>query len=160
MVLLAAAQMLVLAAAALVIWWLTGPSLFYGGDHGFVYAYLYGPGHVPHGPPSVVPLPRGQGPQITLIAGFVVLILGAILTARWLVRPIEKLSRATKAIGEGDLSARAGVDRGAEIGELGAGVDGMAHRIGRLVAAERELLANVAHELRTPLSRISVALDL
>jgi len=160
LVLLAAAQMLVLAAAALVIWWLTGPSHHHGGDHGFEHAFSHGPGHVPHGPPSVVPLPRGQGPLITLIAGFVVLILGAILTARWLVRPIEKLSRATKAIGEGDLSARAGVDRDDEIGELGADIDDMAHRIERLVAAERELLANVAHELRTPLSRISVALDL
>lgn len=164
LVLLAAAQMIVLAAAALVIWWLTGPRHHHG-DHGFQHAVQHGIEHAfgrgaPHGPPPIVPLPRGQGPLITLIAGFAVLIVGAILTARWIVRPIEKLSRATRAIGEGDLSARAGVERDDELGELGADIDEMAHRIERLVAAERELLANVAHELRTPLSRINVALDL
>src|SRR3569833_3316445 len=155
MVLLAAAQMLVLAAAALVIWWLTGPSHHHGGDHGFEHAFLHGPGHVPHGPPSVVPLPRGQGPLITLIAGFVVLILGAILTARWLVRPIEKLSRATKAIGDGDLSARAGVDRDDEIGELGADIDDMAHRIERRGAAGRGRRAGGARGRRAPRARSS-----
>jgi signal transduction histidine kinase len=159
LVLLAAVQMLVLAAAAIVIWWFTAPQHHHGGgDHALEHLdHALGHGG-PHGSPPIVP--RGEGPMITLIAGFGVLILGAVLTARWLVRPIEKLSAATRAIGKGDLSARAGVDRKDEIGELGADIDEMAHRIERLVAAERELLANVAHELRTPLSRISVALDL
>jgi signal transduction histidine kinase len=152
LVLLAAAQMLVLAAAAIMIFWFTAP---------------HGPHRLPHGPPPGGPFgpgpgsgPPSFGPLLTLAAGFVVLVVGAILTARWIVRPIVQLSRATRAIGKGDLTARAGVSRDDEIGELGADIDEMAHRIERLVASERELLANVAHELRTPLSRIGVALDL
>jgi signal transduction histidine kinase len=146
LVTLAAAQMVLLAIAAVVIWYFTiGPHA--GHHHG-------GPppgmreGHIPN------------GPIITLFAGLAIMIAGAVLTARWIVRPIEKLSRTTRAIGEGDLSARSGVVRNDEIGELGEDIDDMAQRIERLLASERELLANVAHELRTPLARIGVALDL
>jgi signal transduction histidine kinase len=151
LVLLAAAQLLVLAAAAIVIFYFTAPHHPHGGPPGPMH-------HPPHD--EAPPFARSFGPLITLAAGFVVLAIGAVLTARWIVRPIEKLSRTTRAIGEGDLSARAGVDRDDELGELGADIDDMAQRIERLVVAERELLANVAHELRTPLARIGVALDL
>jgi len=149
LVLLAAAQLIVLATAAIVIWYFTVPHHPHGP-----------PGPMHHPPPDEPPMARSSGPLITLIAGFGVLVIGAVLTARWIVRPIEKLSRATRAIGEGDLSARSGVDRDDELGALGADIDDMAQRIERLVVAERELLANVAHELRTPLARIGVALDL
>ncbi len=118
-----------------------------------------GPGHFD---PNFAPRPETipWGPLVTLAACAFILIGGAVLTARWIVRPIEKLAKATRAIGEGDLSVRTSVERGDEIGELGEDIDEMAQRIDRLVTADRELLANVAHELRTPLSRIGVALDL
>lgn len=146
MVILAAAQMLLLAAAAMLIWYFTGP-----------HRHHHGQGH---GPPVLPPPHNSDGPLITLLAGLAILVIGAVLTARWIVRPIERLSQATRAIGDGDLTARSGVHRDDEIGELGEDIDEMAQRIERLVASERELLANVAHELRTPLSRIGVALDL
>jgi methyl-accepting chemotaxis protein len=97
LVLLAAAQLIVLAAAAIVIFYFTAPHHPHGGPPGAMH-------HPPHDEP---PLARSFGPLITLVAGFVVLVIGAVLTARWIVRPIEKLSRTTRAIGEGDLGARA-----------------------------------------------------
>jgi signal transduction histidine kinase len=104
--------------------------------------------------PSVI------GPVLTVICGFVILVLGALLTARWIVRPIERLSRTARALGTGDLTTRSRLDRSDEIGELGHRIDEMAERIEGLLVSEKELLANVAHELRTPLTRIGVALDL
>jgi signal transduction histidine kinase len=108
-----------------------------------------------HGAP-----PGLTGPLLVLGGGFVILVLGALITARWIVRPIERLSRAARALGSGDLQARSRLDRADEIGELGHRFDEMAERIAGLLVTEKELLANVAHELRTPLTRIGVALDL
>ncbi|HEX3480632.1 MAG TPA: HAMP domain-containing sensor histidine kinase [Kofleriaceae bacterium] len=108
----------------------------------------------PGGPPGLT------GPLLALICGFLILVIGALITARWIVRPIERLSRTARALGSGDLQARSQLDRPDEIGELGHRFDEMADRIAGLLATEKELLANVAHELRTPLTRIGVALDL
>jgi HAMP domain-containing protein len=108
-----------------------------------------------HGAP-----PGLTGPLLALICGFLILVIGALITARWIVRPIERLSRTARALGSGDLKARSQLDRRDEIGELGHRFDEMADRIAGLLATEKELLANVAHELRTPLTRIGVALDL
>ena len=108
-----------------------------------------------HGAP-----PGMTGPLLVLIGGFIILVIGALITARWIVRPIERLSRTARALGSGDLKARSRLDRADEIGELGHRFDEMAERIASLLVTEKELLANVAHELRTPLTRIGVALDL
>jgi two-component system, OmpR family, sensor kinase len=148
MVLLAIAQMIILQCAMLGIWWLTVPRHF---DR------ILPPKHHDHGP-HIFGLP--MGPMLNLLTGFVVLGIGALLTARWILRPVEKLSQTANAIGGGDLHARSEVTRDDEIGVLGTQLDDMARRLELLVASERELLANVAHELRTPLSRIGVALDL
>jgi len=104
--------------------------------------------------------PGAIGPVLVLICGFAIVVAGALLTARWILRPIERLSRTARALGSGNLAARSRIDRSDEIGELGHRIDDMADRIERLLVTEKELLANVAHELRTPLTRIGVALDL
>jgi two-component system, OmpR family, sensor kinase len=109
---------------------------------------------------------RGPGaPEILRFASFLggillVLALVSAPLARTLVAPMEKLTRAARALGEGDLSTRSGIRRRDEVGELARAFDEMAERLERLVRNERELLANVSHELRTPLSRIRVALEL
>jgi signal transduction histidine kinase len=89
-----------------------------------------------------------------------VLAVGSAPLARAIARPIEHLSRVARRLGEGDLSARANLRRGDEIGELARTFDEMAERFAQLLEGQRELLANVSHELRTPLSRVRVALSL
>ena len=89
-----------------------------------------------------------------------VLALAAFPLARALARPMERLTEVARRLGAGDLSARAGLRRGDEVGELSSAFDDMAARLQGQVKSERQLLADVSHELRTPLSRIRVALDL
>jgi two-component system OmpR family sensor kinase len=167
MLAIALAQMSILAIAAIAIFYLTRPDHGGGGPPG-------GPGHGPppglrvdRGPPDHGPPDRGPpdhaaplGPWLTLAVGFVVLGIGAVLTARWIVRPIGKIESIASAIGHGDLTARSGLARDDELGRLAKRIDEMAEQIQQMLSHERELLANVAHELRTPLSRIGVALDL
>jgi signal transduction histidine kinase len=94
------------------------------------------------------------------LGGLIILGIGSFWTARWIVRPLEELSRAARALGAGDLRARTGMKRADEIGDVGRTFDEMAERVQHLLLAERELLANVSHELRTPLARIRVAVDI
>ena len=105
--------------------------------------------------------PGPLAPLLTFsISGLLIVGVGAFLTARWIVRPLQQLSGAARALGAGDLRARTGFERADELGEVGRAFDEMAERIQQLVLAEKELLANVSHELRTPLARIRVALDI
>jgi two-component system sensor histidine kinase CpxA len=62
--------------------------------------------------------------------------------------------------GAGDLSVRVNSSRKDEIGEVGRAFDRMAERIGTLLTAERRLLQDISHELRSPLARLSFAAEL
>ena len=104
--------------------------------------------------------PRPVRGLLFIGAVLVALALASFPLARSIAAPVERLTTAARALGAGDLSARANVRARGELGELGRAFDEMAGRLERLVHGERELLANVSHELRTPLARIRVALEL
>ena len=106
------------------------------------------------------PPPPGGAPIVLLVASLVLVGISAVLTAAWLGRPLAKLSATARALGGGDLTARASLQRNDELGDVAVAFDEMAGRIEQLVRGQRELLANVSHELRTPLARIRMALDL
>jgi len=122
-------------------------------------------------------------PNVARMLPFLTLLYMAAvgLTARRIVRvisrPVELLTEASRRFGEGDLAHRVVLPhfppRHArrrhrhprrhpmdELFLLGAAWNEMAERIERLVRGQRELLANVSHELRSPLARIRVALEL
>jgi two-component system sensor histidine kinase CpxA len=89
----------------------------------------------------------------------VIVGMGSML-AFHLVRPLRHLRRVVDRFGRGDLDARAASARRDEIGDLSRAFDEMAGRIQTLLAAERRLLQDVSHELRSPLARLDVAVDL
>jgi two-component system sensor histidine kinase CpxA len=83
--------------------------------------------------------------------------------ARYLAMPAGTLQRATRRLADGDLSARVGPAMGRrrdELADLGHDFDRMASRLENLVLSERRLLADISHELRSPLTRLQVALEL
>ncbi|MEO6908272.1 MAG: ATP-binding protein [Abditibacteriaceae bacterium] len=83
--------------------------------------------------------------------------------AKYLTSPAIKLRSATRQLAEGDLSARVAAKMGRrrdELADLGRDFDQMAERIESLMLSERRLLGDISHELRSPLARMTVALDL
>jgi len=93
-----------------------------------------------------------------LVSGFVCYGLAWHLTA-----PVRKLRKATQQLAGGDLTARVGLEtdgRKDEIADLGRDFDGMAERIQRLLDNQQQLLRDISHELRSPLARLNVALEL
>lgn len=74
--------------------------------------------------------------------------------------PLRALARTVDRFGQGDLSIRAQSKRRDEIGALAGSFDRMADRIETLLTAERRLLQDVSHELRSPLARLSFAAEL
>jgi two-component system sensor histidine kinase CpxA len=93
-------------------------------------------------------------------------VAGAIFcyfVSRYLTKPLNKLSQAAANIAEGRLDTRVDPslkNRSDEIADLARNFDRMAERIEALITGQRRLLGDVSHELRSPLSRLMVALTL
>jgi two-component system sensor histidine kinase BaeS len=100
--------------------------------------------------------------QIGLAAALaaVVAVVGAILFARRVSRPIVAVGDAAQALARGDRGARVGkVAAPGEVGELAVTFDRMAETIDRGESLRRTFLADIAHELRTPLTILQATLE-
>ena len=97
-----------------------------------------------------------------LLAAGVVLWLAAGALAHRLMRPLDELVEVAQAIGEGDLDRRMKVGHGhtLDLRELAETFNQMAARIQKQLADQRELLAAVSHEVRTPLGHLRILLEL
>ena len=87
-------------------------------------------------------------------------ILLCYLLSWHLTSPVRKLQRAVDSFGRGELNVRAEANRRDELGQLAGTFNLMADRIQTLLTAERRLLLDISHELRSPLARLSVAVEL
>jgi len=84
-----------------------------------------------------------------------------MLFAYILVRPIRQLQHTARLLGEGDLSIRSPLaTRHDEVGQLANEFNEMANRIEYTLNQQQQLLRDVSHELRSPLARLRVALEL
>jgi two-component system sensor histidine kinase CpxA len=92
--------------------------------------------------------------------GLAVVTLLCYLLALNLTSPLRKLQKTLERFGQGDLSARTNSRRRDELGELSRTFDQMAERIQTLLAAERRLLLDISHEIRSPLARLGVVVEL
>jgi two-component system OmpR family sensor kinase len=100
--------------------------------------------------------------------GAALLVLGAMarIVSGRLARPIEQVALTAEQFGAGNLAVRTGLDAGprrwvaAEVRELARAFDAMAGRIEVVVRDQRELLGAISHEIRSPLGRARVALEI
>jgi two-component system sensor histidine kinase CpxA len=113
-----------------------------------------------HGPPT------GIGPLGVALRWSVTLLVSGLICyvlTRYLTAPILRLREASQQLAQGDLSTRAAAGmehRRDELGSLVKDFNAMAARIEELVSGQRQLIYDISHELRSPLARLNVALDL
>ena len=112
-------------------------------------------------------------PVLTWTVAWFVVALATRPLARNIAAPLQRLTDAAQHLGAGDLQCRVAVPPAPparwwrpasgpalELRALAQAFDQMAERLGALLRGQRQLLANVSHELRSPLARIRVALEL
>jgi signal transduction histidine kinase len=95
---------------------------------------------------------------VALLAVGIAVVLG-LLYARRIVRPLEELAGAADRLGSGDsspLGRRYGIH---ELDRVAEGLDGSAQRINDLLSAERDFAVDASHQLRTPLTALSMRLE-
>ena len=96
-------------------------------------------------------------------AAMVVSAVFSLLLAWYVAAPLTQIRGSTRRFAEGDLDARVGdlkFGRSAEMTALASEFDNMAARIKALIESHRRLVRDVSHELRSPLARLRVALEL
>jgi two-component system sensor histidine kinase CpxA len=114
-------------------------------------------------PRFTVNLPPPPFPYRAVAFAIVISGLVCFAMARYLARPLQLVRDTSYRLAAGDLQARAGPIVGRrrdEIGDLVRDFDAMAVRIEALVHAQHQLLSDISHELRSPLARLHVALEL
>jgi two-component system sensor histidine kinase CpxA len=100
---------------------------------------------------------------LRIVLSLTVAGIACYLLARYLTTPIIKLEQATRQLAAGNLSVRVppSIRKGkGEISTLAVDFDLMAERLEKLMTAQRNLLRDVSHELRSPLARLNVALGI
>ena len=107
--------------------------------------------------------PGKRGVVFRLLLAALVSALLSYFIARYLAAPLVRLGSASRRLAEGDMSTRIGPplsNRRDEFGVLANDFDEMASRLQGLQKANRRLLRDVSHELRSPLARLRVALEI
>jgi signal transduction histidine kinase len=95
------------------------------------------------------------------VAGLAAGTVVAIALARWVSGPLSALEATARQLGDGALGARSALSSGPrEIRRLAADVNTMAGRLEALVHGHRAMMADVSHQLRTPLAALRLRLDL
>jgi len=98
----------------------------------------------------------------SVLLGFVLTILfaGAYYSVQRFLRPIGELMKGVAAVSSGDFEYRVRTDSTDELGELSHAFNAMSEQVAAIIASKRRLLFDVSHELRSPLTRMGVALSM
>ncbi len=100
-----------------------------------------------------------------LLLGVAAITLAAValigwLIARWVARPLARLERSAKAVGEGDLTTRSPENEGpAEVRALAHRFNVMVAQVQELVGSQEAFVADASHQLRTPLTAMRLRID-
>ena len=95
-----------------------------------------------------------------LLIAVLISTLACWVLTRSFANRLNRLAVAAESIAQGNLETQLGAQGNDEIGELARHFDRMANRLRELIGSRQELFRNVSHEMRSPLTRIRVALEL
>lgn len=107
-------------------------------------------------------VPRGL-PRLGIALSILAAGIISYLLALYLTSPVKKLKTVVQSFAVGNLDVRVAPQLGNrkdELADLGREFDHMAERIAALISSQKRLLADISHELRSPLARLTVALEL
>ena len=96
---------------------------------------------------------------VAALGGTLLALLLGILLARTLTRPVKELTAATRAVARGELEQRVPVRSADELGELARSFNQMSADLARANQAQRQMTADIAHDLRNPLTVIGGYLE-
>ncbi len=88
------------------------------------------------------------------------ILAGVYLSIRWIMKPVKFLSKGAEEIGRGNLEYKIPLQRSDELGDLVKTFNSMIERIQDQIKTKEQLLLDVSHELRSPITRMKVALEL
>jgi len=97
--------------------------------------------------------------ELSAAIALAIALLLSVFLSRQIVKPLQTLARAAQDVTEGNLSRRVQISVQDEVGDLGAAFNQMAATLEREEQLREDLMANIAHELRTPLSVIRGSLE-
>ncbi len=105
-----------------------------------------------------------RNPALKWVHGLIVLsisliLLGAYVLIRRIMRPIKWLDTGVKEVGRGNLNHRVPVTKSDELGQLSLAFNTMTQDLDEMLTTKEQLLRDVSHELRSPLTRMKVALE-
>jgi signal transduction histidine kinase len=142
-------------------------------DRAVIAEPVWNDGHVANAPIGMVVLERpidALNDGVTNLWLYLALLTGAglcaatlisITFARWVNRPLARMDAAARRLADGDLAVRATTGNGPpELRRMAASFNMMAGRLENLVHGHRAMLADVSHQLRTPLAALRLRIDL
>jgi len=95
----------------------------------------------------------------TLLALLTLIFVGAFLSIRWILKPVRWLDAGVREVSRGNLKHRVPVKRSDELRDLAEAFNDMTDRVRNMLHTKEQLLLDVSHELRSPLTRVKVALE-
>ena len=102
--------------------------------------------------------------HLPLLGGLLVMIAAVVGAAFWFLhrqlKPLEAVRQGVEAVSRGNFAPRVPVARADEIGQVAEAFNAMAGRVGEMIDDRERLLGDVSHELRSPIARMKVALEL
>ncbi|UCD81109.1 MAG: HAMP domain-containing histidine kinase [Desulfobacterales bacterium] len=96
---------------------------------------------------------------IILLSLLTLILAGAFLSIRWILKPVKWLNIGVREVGRGNLKHRVPEKRSDELRDLAVAFNDMTDRIRDMLHTKEKLLLDVSHELRSPLTRVKVALE-
>jgi len=96
---------------------------------------------------------------VILLSLLTLILTGAFLTIRWILKPVRWLDEGVREVSRGNLKHRVPLKRSDELRDLAEGFNNMTDRIRDMLRTKEQLLLDVSHELRSPLTRAKVALE-
>ncbi len=110
--------------------------------------------------PKIADRPEDRSLTLIIMGFGLFLVLLAYLAVRWLFKPIRAIRDGAAQIGRGNFRHRITDVRRDQLGDLADDINQMAQDVQRMLDAKRQLLYGISHELRSPLSRMRLALEI